>query len=117
VLNIWGTNYPAFVALVFAAGISVSGVGAVIASAIKSLEQQQVIGSIVNLATAGLGGGLGFPVPDSVARFSLIYWGRDAFSKLAEGESDILLNLVILLVQGTVMFLLGLWLFNRRFDE
>ena len=117
VLNIWGTNYPALAALVFAAGISVSGVGAVIASAIKSLEQQQVIGSIVNLATAGLGGGFGFPVPDSIAQFSLIYWGREAFGKLASGESDILLNLAILVVQGTVMFLLGLWLFNRRFDE
>ena len=117
VLNIWGTNYPALVALILAAGVSVSGVGAIIASAIKSLEQQQVIGSIINMALAGLGGGFGFQLPATVAQFSLIYWGREAFGKLAEGESDILLHLVILLVQGTIMFLLGLWLFNRRFDE
>lgn len=117
VLVIWGTNYPVLVALIIAAAVSVSGVGAIIASAIKTLEQQQIVGSVVNLALAGLGGGFGFQLPDSVARLSLIYWGRDAFSKLAEGESDILLNLVILLAQGSLMFLLGLWLFNRRFDD
>jgi len=116
-LVIWGTNYPALVALILAAALSVSGVGAIIASAIKTLEQQQIVGSLVNMVLAGLGGGFGFQLPESISRISIIYWGREAFGKLAEGESDILLHLVILVVQGSIMFLVGLWLFNRRFDD
>jgi hypothetical protein len=33
---------------------------------------------------------------------------------LSANQTDITLNIIILLVQGVVMFVLGSWLFNRR---
>ncbi|RMF79048.1 MAG: ABC transporter permease [Chloroflexi bacterium] len=114
---IWGTNIPGIVAVVLVAGLSVSGVGAIIASAIQTPEQAQVVGSVVNLAIAGLGGSFGFQVPESLQRFSLIFWGTDAFEKLSQGGGDIGLNLLILAVQGGVMFVIGLYIFKRRLAE
>jgi len=63
-----------------------------------------------------LGGAFGFVLPTSVAVFSLVYWGRQAFLSLSRGDSDIGLNLLVLVVLGLIMYVLGVILFNRRFD-
>ena len=64
----------------------------------------------------GPGGAFGFQLPEVVSRFSLLYWGSGAFQKLANGSTDIGLNLVVLFALGAVMFTVGFWMFNRRLD-
>jgi ABC-type transport system involved in multi-copper enzyme maturation permease subunit len=63
-----------------------------------------------------LGGAFGFQLPRSVAQFSLIYWARNAFDLLASGRGDIWLNILVLFVEGALMFGIGLFFFNRKFD-
>jgi ABC-2 type transport system permease protein len=113
---IWGSNVLAILILLFSASLAVSGLGMFMAGIVKSPEQAQVFGSVLNMALAVLGGAFGFSMPKSIAQFSLLYWGRDAFDMLAAGQSDIGLNILILVIQGLVMFGVGAVLFNRRFE-
>ena len=46
----------------------------------------------------------------------MIYWGSDAFNLLSAGQGDITKHVIILAVQGVIMFGIGLVLFNRRFE-
>jgi hypothetical protein len=46
----------------------------------------------------------------------MIYWGTDAFNKLAADNPDILLNLAVLIIEGLILFGVGLVLFNRRVE-
>ncbi len=113
---IWGDNYLYIALVIFAAAASATGLGALLAGIAKTPEQGQIYGSLVNVAMAVAGGAFGFQLPEAVSRFSLLYWGSGAFQKLANGSTDIALNLVVLLVLGAVMFTIGFWLFNRRLD-
>lgn len=87
-----------------------------LAGVLKSIEQANIVGSVLNIALGVLGGAFGFQLPASVAGFSLIYWARDAFEILASGRGDVSMNILVLFAQGMVMFAIGLWLFNRRFE-
>jgi hypothetical protein len=87
-----------------------------LAGVLKGIEQANVVGPVLNIALGVLGGAFGFQLPRSIAQFSLIYWGRDAFDTLAAGRGDVSLNILVLLIQGAVMFALGLFLFNKRFE-
>jgi ABC-2 type transport system permease protein len=113
---IWGTNVPGLVLLLLAVALAVSGLGMLLAGVLKGIEQANVVGSVLNIALGVLGGAFGFQLPRSVAQFSLIYWGRDAFDLLAAGRGDISLNILVLFVEGAVMFAIGLLLFNRKFE-
>lgn len=113
---VWGTNWGLLGLTLLAAGVSVSGLGMLLAGVLRGIEQANVIGSVLNIALGVLGGGFGFQLPRSIAAFSIIYWGRDAFDKLAAGHGDITLNLLVLFGQGLVMFIIGLVLFNRHFE-
>lgn len=110
---IWGNPLLVFVVLV-AISVAVAGVGIFIAGIARTAEQSRVIGPIVFAGLAALGGAFGFSLPQTVSQFSLIYWGVDAFEKLSGGSADIGLNLIVLLVQGVILFGIGAWLFNRR---
>ena len=113
---IWGTDFAKLALVLLAVAVAVSGFGMLLAGVLKSIEQANIVGSVLNIALAVLGGAFGFQLPRSVAQFSLIYWGRDAFEQLAAGRGDISLNLLILFAEGVVMFAIGLFLFNRRFE-
>lgn len=113
---IWGENWLLILALVLAAALAVSGFGMLIAGIVRSPEQGQIVGPITNMAMAVLGGAFGFTLPKVAAVFSLVFWGREAFQKLAAGQSDIGVNLAVLAVQGIVMYVLGVVIFNRRFE-
>lgn len=113
---IWGQNIIALVLVVLSVAVSVSGLGMLMAGIARTPEQGQAFGQVINIAMAILGGAFGFQLPQAVAQFSLIYWGREAFEILARGQTDIGLHVVVLLVQGTIMFAIGLLLFNRRFE-
>lgn len=116
ITSIWG-NEPLKIGFVMlAAAISVSGLGMLLAGVVKSPEQAAVIASVLNMGLAILGGAFGFFLPKQVAQLSILYWGRDAFVKLAAGGGGVSTNVLVLLLSGAVMFGVGLWLFNRRFE-
>jgi ABC-2 type transport system permease protein len=116
IVLIWGTNLVAVLAIILAAALAASGVSILLVGIAKTAEQGQIFGSVVNIALAVLGGAFGVQLPRVAAQFSMIYWSTDAFHKLADGEGDIGLNLLVLAVQGAIMFGIGFWLFNQRLD-
>ncbi len=113
---IWGTNLAAVGLVTLALALCVSGLGVFVVGLARTPEQVVLFGPMINIALAVLGGAFGFGLPDQAAQLSLIYWGVDAFSKLANAQTDIALNLAVLFVQGLVLFLLGAWLFKRRLN-
>lgn len=113
---IWGTNLPGVGLVMAAAALGASGLGMLLAGILRSPEQGAVFGSVVNMGMAVLGGAFGFTLPESVSRFSMLYWGRMAFEHLASGQGEIGTSVLVLTGQGVVMFLIGLFLFNRRFE-
>jgi ABC-type transport system involved in multi-copper enzyme maturation permease subunit len=113
---IWGSDVLAILLVLLSASLAVSGLGMLLAGIIKSPEQAQVFSSVLNIGLAVLGGAFGFSLPKSISQISLVYWGRNAFDMLAAGQSDIGLNVMVLVVQGLVMFAIGIVLFNRRFE-
>jgi ABC-type Na+ efflux pump permease subunit len=113
---IWGSNLVMLGLLLLAVAVAVSGLGMLLAGIIKGIEQANVISSVLNIALGVLGGAFGFQLARSIAQFSLVYWARDAFDLLAAGRGSITLNLLVLFVEGAVMFGIGLLLFNRKFE-
>ena len=117
---IWGTNYIAIGALIIVTSLAAAGVGTFIASLSSTPEQSNVIGSIVALFMGMLGGAFfqveAIPAVEPLTHLSIVYWGSDGFRTLAEGGSDILLNLVFLLFIGGGLFALSLFIFSRRQD-
>ncbi len=113
---IWGTDLPRLGLVLVAVAVAVSGLGMLLAGVLKGIEQANIVGSVLNIGLGVLGGAFGFQLPRSVAAVSLIYWAREAFEVLASGRGDVSLNILVLFVEGVVMFAIGLFLFNRRFE-
>jgi ABC-type Na+ efflux pump permease subunit len=113
---IWGSDLVLVVLVLLSASFAVSGLGMLLAGVLKSPEQAQVFGTVINISLAVLGGAFGFSLPRAISQLSLLYWGRSAFDMLAAGSADVWLNVGVLAAQGLGMFLIGLWLFNRRFE-
>lgn len=91
-----------------------------IASIVRTPEQGNTVGTIVAMLI-GLFGGAFFsvetvPVMNIFSRFTINYWGVNAFTKLSQGQTDIGLNLLILLILGVVFFAIGMFSFNRQLD-
>jgi ABC-2 type transport system permease protein len=113
---IWGNDIGKLALVLVAVAVVTSGLGMFLAGVLKGIEQANIVGSVLNIGLGVLGGAFGFQLPRSVAQFSLIYWARDAFDTLAAGRGDITMNIVVLFVEGAVLFLIGLLLFNRKFE-
>ena len=113
---IWGASIVAIFVVILALALCVSGLGVFVVGLAKTPEQVNLFGPMINISLAVLGGAFGFALPDQAARFSLIYWGVDAFTKLANAQTDFAINLLVLFGQGILLFLLGAWLFKRRLD-
>jgi ABC-2 type transport system permease protein len=113
---IWGSDLPQLGLLLLAVAVAVSGLGMFLAGVLKGIEQANIVGSVLNIALGVLGGAFGFQLPRSVSAVSFIYWARNGFDTLAAGSGDVLLNILVLFVEGAVMFGLGLFLFNRKFE-
>lgn len=113
---IWGSNIVMLGLLLLAVAVAVSGLGMLLAGIIKGIEQASVVSSVLNIALGVLGGAFGFQLARSIAQFSLVYWARNAFDLLAAGRGDITLNLLVLFIEGAVMFGIGLLLFSRKFE-
>lgn len=113
---VWGTNLPALLLVTLALGLCASGLGVFVVGLARTPEQVTLFGPLINIALAVLGGAFGFALPDQVARISLIFWGVDAFDKVASAQAGISANLLVLFGQGLLLFLLGTWLFKRRLE-
>lgn len=118
---IWGTNWVAIIAMLLVTSLSVSGVGIFIASLSKTAEQSSIYGSIVSTFMGVLGGAF-FNVdslPEAIqpiTRLSIVRWSTEGFTRLSVGNTDILLNLLWLLILGGVLFVAGTVIFTRRQD-
>jgi ABC-2 type transport system permease protein len=113
---IWGEDVLRIAAVLVSVSIAVSGLGMLLAGVLRTPEQAGVFGSVINIGLAVLGGAFGFQLPDAISSVSLLFWGRDAFEKLATNGGEVWLNIAVLAGQGLVMFAIGLYLFNRRFE-
>ncbi|MGB1287574.1 MAG: ABC transporter permease, partial [Aggregatilineales bacterium] len=113
---IWGTNLPLIAVTVIAVGLAVCGLGVLVSGLARTPEQVNTIGTVTNMILGLAGGAFGFSVGAPISFISLIYWGTDAFQKLAAGQGDIVLNLIVLLLQALVFFIIGSWLFERRVE-
>jgi len=115
-LFIWGNNLPMIGLTILGAALAATGLGTLMAGLARTPEQGQIISQLLNIGLAALGGSFGFQLPEAASRFSVIYWGADAFRKLAAGQNDITLNLIVLFAHGIILFTVGFWFFNRRAD-
>lgn len=115
-VSIWGYNVIAVLAVVVSVSLAVSGLGVLVVGLARSPEQVQIIGPIINMTLGVLGGSFGFGLPQPLPSLSLIYWGTDAFEKLAAGQGAISTNLLVLLAQGLLFFGIGSWFFKRRLN-
>jgi ABC-type Na+ efflux pump permease subunit len=113
---IWGTNLGLLGLVILAVAVAVSGLGMLLAGILKSVEQANIVGSVLNIALGVLGGAFGFQLPRAVAAASFIYWGREAFEILAAGRGNVTSNILVLFSEGAVLFAIGLLLFNRKFE-
>ena len=114
---IWGSNIPGVIAVIIATSLAVSGLGSITAAVAKNEEQANTIGTVLALFMAVVGGSFGFALPGAVANLSIVKWGTDSFARLAAGNNDILLNLVLLVVFGVTTFALGFILFRSKISD
>jgi ABC-2 type transport system permease protein len=115
---IWGTNLLLIALVILAASFALCGIAAVLVAIVRTPEQANVIGGVLALAL-GVLGGVFFNLSNTpLAPLSQItpnYWGVDAFTKLSQGNTDIGLNLMVLVGFGLVLYTIGIALFSRRF--
>jgi ABC-2 type transport system permease protein len=109
---LWGNPLLVLVMLLITA-LAVSGVAVFIAGITRTQEESQLIGTLIGLGLAILGGSFGFQL-GAVSKFSLIWWGVDGLNTLSGGSTDIGLNVLVLAAHGIILFTIGAWLFNRR---
>lgn len=117
---IWGSNILLIALVIICVSLAASGVGALVASIVRTPEQGNVIGSIISIFF-GLFSGAFFnidaiPGSNVISRLTVNYWGVEAFTKLSRDQTDIGLNLVVLLILGVIFFAIGLSVFNRRLN-
>lgn len=117
---LWGDDWVMLVLLVLTTALGAAGVGMIAAAVGRTPEQGQIIGSIIALFMGVMGGAFfnlaalgGFEI---VTRLSIVRWGSEAFARLAAGNSDVLLNIVVLALLGAAFFGLSLYAFYRRQD-
>ena len=120
----WGDDRLAVVLLILASAVGATGLGALLASLVKTPEQLSSYGIAVLMVMGVLGGTFFFGATDFLgnARFlsmlTVVYWGKEGFTTLVSGGglSDIVLNLAALLLMGGVFFVIGVWRFSRRLN-
>lgn len=118
---IWGDNLLLLLLVVLFTSLSATGVGSLISSLVRTSEQANAIGSVVAILF-GLFSGAFFnveaiPGSDIIRRLTPNYWGVEAFTKLSVGDTDIGLNLVVLLVLGAAFFIASTLIFSRRLQS
>jgi ABC-2 type transport system permease protein len=117
---IWGSNLPLIVLSIVAIAFGGTGLGALVASMVKTPDQGNAIGGVITMAMGVLGGAFfnisAIPALAPLSRLTVVYWGSDAMQRLSLGQTDIGTNLLVLLGLGAVMFSVSVILFTRRLN-
>lgn len=117
---IWGTDFASIAALLVVLSLSAAGVGMVAAAIARTAEQANIIGSVVGIFMGIMGGAFfqldAVPALEPVTRLSVVFWGSDGFSKLADGQGDVAINIIFLAAIGIALFIFSLAMFVRRKD-
>lgn len=107
----WGDSVLGFILMVLSTVFCMSGLGAMLASLLRTESQVAAIGPAVALILTVLGGGMfmtyGWPFwADIISRASPNRWAQDGFLSLMQGRglSEILLDLAVLCLFGLFFF-------------
>jgi ABC-type Na+ efflux pump permease subunit len=111
---IWGNQLGLVGLTLIAVSLAAAGLGSIIAALSRTPEQASVVGNIAALFNAVVGGAFGFELPGLLQNLSIVYWGSDAFTQLANGQTDIGLNLLVLTVFGVITLGIGFYFFQRK---
>lgn len=118
----WGRSLLGLVMMTLATVLSLTSLGAFIAAFARDLNQANILGTVVTLVFAALGGNFvpaqNFPpFLQQLSKITITRWGLDGFSDLTIrglGAEAVLLETAVLLGIGAVFFVLALSLFHRR---
>ena len=111
---IWGSNPLLILVVLLATSIAAAGIGAIVSAAAGTPEQSGVIGSVINMFMGVAGGAFGFRLAGPVRYASVVFWGADAFERLAAGGVAVWANVAVLTVTGVVGYSVAFALFERR---
>jgi ABC-2 type transport system permease protein len=117
---IWGNNLLLVLVVIIAGSLAACGVGAIVTALARTPEQVNIVGGLIAILF-GLFSGAFFSIQAipgiaPLSRLTPNYWGVDAFTRLAQGNSDIATNLLVLAIIGVVTFFAGLFVFDRRMN-
>ena len=118
----WGRSLSGLLLMTLAVVLAFTSLGALIAAFAKDVNQANIIGTVVTLVFAALGGNFApaqnFPSwLNQLSKITITRWGLDGFSDLTMrglGLNDVLLEAGVLLGLTAVLFLLALNQFQRR---
>jgi len=117
-----GGNILAIFVLLFSLSIAAICFALLIASVCKSPSQAVIIGGVGNILLGAIGGIMvpKYVMPQmmqQISGLSPMSWGLDAFIEIflyGGGVSDIFKYMIFLLLFGTIMFLVSLYIFTKR---
>lgn len=118
----WGSSPVGLALLVLAVVLAFTSLGAFVAAFARDANQANIIGSVVTLVFAALGGNFvpaqNFPpFLEQLSKISINRWALDGFADLTLfglGLNDVLLEVGVLLGLSVVLIGLALWQFQRR---
>ena len=118
----WGSSLSGLVLMMLAVVLAFTSLGALIAAFAKDVSQANIIGTVVTLVFAALGGNFApaqnFPTwLEQLSKITITRWGLDGFSDLTIrglGLNDVLLEAGVLMGLTVVFFILALVQFQRR---
>ncbi|MDR2100661.1 MAG: ABC transporter permease [Campylobacteraceae bacterium] len=118
-------DIPSVLALLYVLSFAAVGFALFIAVVCKSTAEAVITGGVSNILLGAIGGimvpkYIMPPLMQQISNISPMSWGFDAFIQLFlyRGKIDaIAQNLLFLLLFGTIMFIISLFIFTRNSDE
>lgn len=118
----WGSSLLGLIMMTISIVLAFTSLGALIAAFAKDLSQAGIIGTVVTLIFAALGGTFvpaqNFPDwLEQASKLTITRWGMDGFSDLTLrglGAEAVVLETAVLFGLGVLLFFLALFQFQRR---